>query len=317
MKEDTRHLKFTRATLCLAVLTFASTGHAQSQDNEHDETDEKRFSAEVSAGLEYSSNVSIDELDVVSDTSDIAALLGFELGYELDITSKTSFDIEYSFSQTIHEELDQFNLLTHFGRANLSQDLGRVGVGLSYRYLDASLDGPESMNYRQAAPYLTALFGKTIFVRAEYGHADKEFDVDLGRDAEVESFGTDWFYFLGSPRNYFLVGYRNDQHDAISTEYVYEQDNFKLHFVKRFDVFGRPGKLNVGLRYETRDYEFITASIGVPREEERLKFRLSLELPFTDHVGTIFKYEVRDIESNLPEANRSEQVGSIKFVANF
>ena len=130
MKEEIRHLKFARTTLCLAVLTFASTGHAQSQDDEHDKTDEKRFSAEVSAGLEYSSNVSIDELDAVSDSGDFAALLGFELGYELDFASKTSFDIEYSYSQTNNEELDQFDLLTHFASANLSQDIGRVGVGV-------------------------------------------------------------------------------------------------------------------------------------------------------------------------------------------
>ena len=315
MEEQTRPVRFIPVTLCIVALATTGVAHAQAQDATDDS--EKRFSAELSAGLEYSSNISIDEIDVVSGSEDLAALLGIELGYELDITSKTSFDIDYSYSQSIHDELEQFDMQSHFGVADLSQDFGRVDVGFSYRYLDATLDGSDFMDYRQAAPYLTALIGSKVFVRAEYGQADKVFDTDPDRDAEIESIGTDWFFFLGSPRTYVLVGYRADQHDATSTEYIYDQDNFKLHFVKRFDMFGNSGKFNVGLRYETRDYQFITQSIGVPREDERRKLRLSLELPITSRFGTEIRYEVRDVDSNLPEADRGEQVGSVEFIATF
>ncbi len=304
-------------SLCLVALLATGAGTAQARDSNENQSKEKRFSAEASAGLEYSSNISIDEIDVVSGSEDFAALLGFGLGYEFDITSKTSLDIDYSYSQSIHDELEEFDLTSHFGVADLSQDFGKIDVGLSYRYLDTSLDGDDFMDYRQAAPYITALLGTKVFVRAEYAQADKTFDTETDRDADIESIGTDWFFFLGSPRTYFLLGFRADEHDAVSTEYVYDQDNFKLHFVKRFKMFGNSGKFNVGLRYELRDYQFVTQSIGVPREDDRRKFRLSLELPITSRFGTEIKYEVRDFDSNLPEADRSEQVGSIEFVAEF
>ena len=306
-----------RITFCVAAFTAATPGYAQPERTGSEQTEENRFSAELSAGLQYSSKLAIDEVDVVADDGDVAALLGVDLGYEFDITSKTELDINYSLSQSIHEELEQFDLQSHFGVANLSQDFGRVDVGLSYRYLDSSLDGSGFMKYRQTAPYLTALLGNKVFVRAEYGQADRDFDTESDRDADVESVGTDWFFFLGSPRTYVLLGYRIDQHDAFSAEHDYDQDNVKLHFVKRFKLFGNSGKFNVGLRYETRDYQNITASIGAPREDERRKLRLSLELPFTDRFGTEIKYEVRDTESNLPEADRGEQVGSVEFVAKF
>ena len=294
------------AALCATALA----GHAQANDD-------NPFSAEVSAGLEYSSKIAIDELDAVADSGDVAALLGVELGYELDLTSKTKFDVTYSFSQSLHEELEQFDLRSHFGVVNVSQDFGKVDAGLSYRYLDASLDGSGFMDYAQVAPYLTALIGTKMFVRAEYGQADKEFDVDTVRNADVESIGADWYFFLDGPRSYVLVGYRADEHDAVSPEHVYDQDNFKLHYVKRFDLFGSKGKFNIGLRLENRDYENVTASIGVPREDERRKLRMSLELPFGDHLGTEIRYELRDIESNLPAADRAEQVGSVEFFARF
>ena len=317
MESQTRPANTSLVSLCFAALVATGIGNAQARDSNEDQAKNKRFSAELSAGLEYSSNISIDEIDVVTGSEDLAALLGVGLGYEFDFASKTSFNIDYRYSQSIHDELEQFDLKSHFGVAGLSQDFGKIDVGLSYRYLDASLDGTDFMEYRQVAPYMTALIGSKVFVRAEYGQADKIFDTETDRDAEIDSIGTDWFFFLNSPRTYFLVGFRADQHDAVSTEYVYEQDNFKLHFVKRFNVFGNLGRFNVGLRYELRDYEFITPSIGVPREDERRKFRLSLELPFTSRFGTEIKYEVRDFDSNLPEADRSEQVGSIEFIAEF
>ncbi len=317
MYEYTSTQAFIRLTLCVAALAVATAGHAQSRDSGNGKAEEKKYRAELSAGLQHSSRLSVDELDVVADNGDLATLLGFELGYEFGITKKTEFDISYSFSQTIYEELDQFNLRTHFGVADLSQDFGKIDVGLSFRYLDAGLDGSGFMEYRQAAPYLTALLGKRVFVRAEYGHAEKRFDTDSVRDADVDSFGSDWFLFLGSPRTYVLLGYRLDQHDAISTEHVYDQDNLKLHFIKRFNVFGNSAKFNIGYRYETRDYQFVTQSIGGTRKDERRKLRASLELPLTGRLGTEIRYEVRDYESNLPEADRDEQIGSIEFVAKF
>lgn len=302
--------------LCYFCLT-AALGNAALAAGKQDQDGNKNFEIELSTGVEYRSKVSVDELDTFTDSGDVAALLGAKLKFGFDITRKTSVNIDYSFSQSLHDELDQFDLQTHYVSLDLAHDFGKVDVGVSHMYLDSGLDGSDFMTYQKTTLYLTALLGRKVFVRAELGFANKEFDTVSERDAKVQSAGTDWFFFLNGPKTYVLLGYRFDQEDAVAPEHDYKRHNFKIHLIHRFDLFRRQAKFNIGWRYEDRDYSDITPSIGVVREEQRIKIRASLELPLTDRFETVFKYEIRDYESNLPEANRADYLASIELIARF
>ncbi len=279
--------------------------------------DEKSFEFEVGTGIEYSSRVAVDEVDTVAPDGDLAALLNAGFDFEHDLTANTGINLGYEFSKTVHDELEQFDMQSHFGSLDLSYDLGKVDVGIAHRAMISSLDGDDFLDYQQTAPYATVFFADRFFVRAELGFAEKEFDVVTERDSDVQSVGADWFIFLNGPKTYVTIGYRFDQEEAVVSQYDHDRHNFKVHFVRKFNVFDQSAKFNIGVRYETREYSDIWPSIGVNRDENRQKIRASLDLPFTDRFAAILKYELRDVESNVPEADRSDQRSSIEIVARF
>lgn len=283
----------------------------------HAADDKKPLAFEISTGIEYSSRVAIDEVDTVAPGGDLAALLDAGATFSHDLTAKTDINLGYEFSKTVHDELGQFDMQSHFGSLELAYDFGKIDIGIAQRMMRSSLDGADFLSYQQTAPYVTAFLSDKFFVRTELGFAEKKFEVVTERDSDVQSAGTDLFIFLRGVRTYLTLGYRFDQEEAIVSQYDHDRHNLKAHFVQRIDIFNQSAKLNIGMRYQTRKYSDIWPSIGINRDEQRQKFRVSLDVPFTDHFGAILKYELRDVESNVPEADRSDQLSSIELVARF
>lgn len=311
MKQTRQKLGFALPGVMAAGLVLLPNAAAYAAD------DKKSFEFEVGTGIEYSSRVAVDEIDVVALDGDLAALLSAGFDFDHDLNADIGINLGYEFSKSMHDELQQFDMQSHFGSLDLSYDLGNVDVGVAQRVMLSSLDGADFLDYQQTAPYATVFFADRFFVRAELGFAKKEFDVVTERDADVQSAGADWFIFLNGPKTYLTLGYRFDQEDAAVSQYDHDRHNFKAHFVQRLDMFGQSAKFNIGVRYETREYSDVWPSVGVNRDDQRRKIRASLDIPFTDHFATVFKFELRNVESNVPEADRSDQVGSIEFVARF
>lgn len=279
--------------------------------------DSKMLQFEVSAGLEYSSRVAVDEVDSVAPDGDLAALLGAGVDFSHSLTDSTAVDLGYKFSTTVHDRLSQFDLQSHFVSIDLSQDLGKIDVGIAQRLSQSSLDGADFLAYRQAAPYLTAFFGERFFVRAELGIAQKDFDTVTERDSDIHSIGADLFVFLRGVNTYMTLGYRFDSEDAVASQFDHNRHNLKVHLIQRIEVFNRSAKLNLGVRYESRSYSDVWPSTGLNRDDQRQKLRTSLDVPLTERLGAELRYELRDVDSNVPEADRSDQLASIELVARF
>ena len=300
---------------CVTILTLTPGPQASAAEGDA-QKERQPFSFEVSTGLRYSSKVSIEELDTFT-SGDLAALLGAEARFKLKLTRNTRINLGYDFSQSLQEDLGQFNIQSHFASAAFFHDLGKIKVGVAQRYLLSRLDGANFLTYRQTAPCLTMFLSKKVFLRAELGFADKDFDIINERDADVRSAGADVFLFLNGSKTYLLFGYRIDQQDAVAAEHDFDRNNFKIHLIKKIRLGERDLKLNIGWRYEIRDYSDITPSIGVVRDERRGKIRAQIDLPLMERFEATFKYEFRNIQSNLPTVDRTDNYASIELRARF
>lgn len=301
---------------CVAILALVPGPQANAAGDDG-KKERPQLSLEVSTGLKYSSKISIEELDTFTISGDLAVLFGAEARFKLNLTRNTSVNLTYDISQTLYEQLDQFNTQSHFGSVDFSHDFGKVNVGVSQRYLLSRLDGASFLTYQQTAPYLTAFLGEKVFFRAELGFADKDFDTINERDADVQSAGADVFLFLDGSKTYLMFGYRIDQQDAVAAEHDFDRNNFKVHLVKKIKLGERDIKMNIGWRYETRDYSDITPSIGVARDEQRSKIRAQIDVPIMERFEATFMYEFRNIKSNLPTVNGTDNYASIELSARF
>jgi hypothetical protein len=309
---ETRTLRW---LLAYAVTTSAVPAFAQ--DPAQTTTDAGPVSLSVGTGIEYDSNVAVLELDTSTDAGDRSLLLDFGVGYDKPDGGPLDLQAGYDFSQSLHDDFDSFDVRIHRGSATLSYDLGRVDIGTTLQHAYAELDGNEFLTLQQISPYVSKLVGRRLFLRFAYAHSDKDFAGNPTRSANADALSADAYVFIDGLRTYLVLGYRIDDENAIDSQFDYGGDMLRAQLAKRFMAGERELTLRTSLRFENRDYDAPTLSIGSPRRDDRRQLELSLDVPLGQRTTAQVVYEHADNSSNLPSVDFAENVMSLKFRARF
>ena len=305
--------------LCAAVAGMSSPGAAQdiADTNGKSFVDSLRdgpFSAEISAGVEYDSNVSVIEVDTSTAEGDFAAVIDLGFEYERDLGENTTFEVGYDFGQDIQFDFSNFDTQTHRGSAELSHDFGAVDSGVSYQLVYSRLGGDGFLRLHRASPYVASYLGdRQAYVRLSYIFTDKDFIDRPERDSSVNAGSAEVFYFINGLKTYLIAGYRYESEEANAAEFDFNSHNIKTRLVQRIPFQGRNAKLRGGWRYENRNYSAVTPSIGEIRDDERHRFDISLEVPWNDIVYTELEYRYDIFDSNLPSVDFNQSVASFRI----
>ena len=275
------------------------------------------FSLDLRAGIEYDSNVVVSETDVNTGAGDWSAELDLSAEYEFKFNRRGSFEVGYIFRQSLHQDLGAFDVQTHGLKAGIKQRWGNMKVGVKYNYFDSSLGGDAFLALHRVSPYVTYYFGKTLLVRATYTYEDKNIKTSIARDATVNSFGGDAYLLLGSSRTYLSFGYKLKLVEAVGDQFDYDANIARASFTTRVPLMGKTSKFRVSAKYENRDYDNITPSIGAIRDDKKLTLKASLRVPFGNTVYALASYKYRDLESNFPSADYTESVASLQLGVKF
>jgi hypothetical protein len=307
------------AASLLVALPWAAVGQepASSNLNSPEALAERSLTFDVGGGIEYDSNVNLLELDTTTNVGDMIATLEFGLGYDLASTGKFGFSTGYNFSETAHEDFDAFDLRLHRASGTLSWDFGRVDIGTNLQFAEAELDGSDFMTLTQISPYVTKLAGTKLFLRFAYTDTDKDYANNPLRAATADAWSSDIYVFLNGLNTYLLFGLRRDDEDAIDPQFDYQGDRFRVQLTHRFPLGERELTFRTGLRSETRDYTNVTPSIGVPRNDDRVQFEASAELPLGERLIATFDYQRADNQSNLAAVDFDEDKVSMSLNATF
>lgn len=270
------------------------------------------FDLEVSAGAEYDSNISVEQLESSTGTGDIAGVFDADAEYEHAFTDKTSASVGYAFSQSLHEDLTDFDLQTHHASVGVQREFDPVEVGADYHYVYTRLGGDGFLTYQNLSPYVAGFVSDSLYVRAAYTYVDKGFKNRDDRDANSHGGGADLFWFIDGVRTYVLTGYQYEKEDAVLNRYDYNAHNLKAQLTKRLSAFGRELTGKVGWRFEKRNYTDVTPSIGVNRDDDRHRFQAEVEVPITDRVYSLAEYEYADYASNLPSADYTQHFVGVR-----
>ncbi len=282
-----------------------------SDDTDDDAADQEDVVAlpitvEVAAGIQYDDNVSVDELDTNINVGDFAAVFDLDLGYEHSFKQGTELDLGYSFSQRAYFEETDFDLQLHTGSVNLKHNFEQLDVGASFYATHARLGGDGFLDILQYSPYVTSFLTKKIYIRGAYAYRDKTFDNNPDRDADVHVLEADVYYFLDGVREYFVTGYRYENENTIADQFDFDGHTFDLRYARRFNIGEQAMRLRADWRYEIRNYDSITPSIGEIRDDDRHRLRARMELPLNKRWDLLFEYQYRNYSSNLPGADYTE-----------
>jgi hypothetical protein len=299
----------------LACVAATVTATAAAQDPTQTANDARPVSFRLGTGIEYDSNVAVLELDTSTDAGDRSLLLDFGVGYDKPDSGKFDVQAGYDFSQSLHDDFDSFDVRIHRGSGTLSYDLGRVDIGATLQHAVAELDGKEFLTLQQISPYVSQLVGRRLFLRFAYAHSDKDFAGNPTRSANADALSADAYVFIDGLRTYFVFGVRVDDENAIDSQFDYGGETLRAQLVKRLMAGERELTLRTSLRFENRDYDSPTLSIGNPRRDDRRQLELSLDMPLGERTTAQVVYEHADWSSNLPSVDFAENVWSLKFRA--
>ncbi len=269
---------------------------------------EKPWSLEASAGIEYSDNVVSAQEDIVSGAGDYAIVFEFEGEFKFFEYKNFSAEVSYDFFQRLYQEdLTAFDFLSHSPALSLSARFDKVTAGLSYRYSRTTLGEVDFMQITSLTPSVGIAWTPTLYTYLNYMYMDKEFQeaANAGRDAVNNSFAASQFIFFMKSKAYLMAGYRWSSEDAVAGLFDYTGHTFRLG-VKLPGPFKTTLRFNY--KYTTRDYDEVTPSIGVLREDDKQSFKAELTRDFLKFLRVKAKYQYLDNDSNLPTVVYTENV---------
>ena len=290
--------------VCLVLLIAAAGLSAQEQAK----AGARRWNAEAGAGLEYDTNVSVDEVDLSSGRSDHARVLDLQVGVRQTFSEDTQFSLDYSISQSDYREFDRVDRLTQIVGADLSSKLGKGSAAVSAHYIDSRLDGERFLSYTRFSPAYSRFLARQWFARAAYVYAERSIDGRTPRNATTQSGEVDLYYLHRGLRSYFNLGYRYRDEDTIAPELDFTAHGLKLRYIRRFNALGRKAKAELACRYEERDYSSPEPTIDTPRRDDRLRWKVDFEIPVKGRFTWQAYYSYGDFTSNLPRADFTQTI---------
>jgi len=282
-----------------------------------EEKKKPEFSGEIGLGAEYDSNVSVSELDQTTQEDDQAVTFDADFDLKLPITNSTEISASYGYSEVRYQVFDELDLTSHFVSADISQELGNIEIGFTYRQILANLDGERFLTLKQLSPHAAIFLGKKAYWRLDYTQADKTIEGRPERDADSDAVGSDFYWFINGSRTYLSVGYKFSQEDAVDPALDYDGNTFKIKLTKRFGFNKLDGALKIGASYEQRDYQNDTAALGEPRQDDRTRLQTELELPISNHLNLLLNLEYADYQSNYLPADYDQYIAGAQLVLDF
>lgn len=273
-----------------------------------------QLSADVAAGVEYDSNVSVEEVERSSNRSDYAFTLEAGAGIEQTLSSRAAVELTYDYSASRYQTFSEVDRQTHILGTGFNWKFDALDTDLSVYYIHSRLDGKKFLELYRASPAISGFLSRRWFLRGAYVYQDKTVEERELRDAITHSAEADLYYFARGLRSYINIGYRYKDETAQANQLDYESSSLKLRYVRRVEMFSKLAKLELSLRYEDRNYLFDTPSIGARRADERYRFGADLEIPVTAKAAVQLYYGYGDYQSNLERVDYTQDIAGTRFI---
>ena len=302
-----------RLPLVAALLFWAHTARISAAP-EPDQSSATSWSADLGVGLEYDSNVSVEEIDVASSEGDNAMTLDVGLGVKQQLSERAKAALTYDFSQSVYDKFSQVDRQTHMVGTDLVLDFAKVDPAISVYYIHSKLDDHKFLDLYRVSPSVSGFLAQKWFARGAYVYSDKTIHDREGRDATTNAGEADAYFFVRGLRQYFNLGYRYRDEDAEANQYDFVSNSVKLRFIQRIELFSRLTKLELAWRYEDRNYRADTPSIGEKRQDKRYRVRIDFDIPVFGNGAVQFFAGYADYESNYQPAAYDQTLVGTRFL---
>lgn len=289
---------------------------------------DKPYDLSATTGFQYDSNVllaptgdSLQDDLLISDESDGRAVLSASGRWVPARTDYGRMQIGYDFYQSLHFELEEFNIQSH----GVGGDFAGVGGDFdwgAYGWYDFHLlEGEKFLSRMTFLPWLgwrPSLDWRTE-ISARLRNDDFYGETYGVRDSSQGLYGLRQFYYYGEDR-FGWVGYRYDDVDSTSDAVASKRFEFGAHEFEAGVYWQVVPQAVVEANYAYRSERYDSASEvpfdGQPgllprREDDAHRGQIALRLELTDHLSLVQGVAVTDSKSTQSEFTYDRIVGSI------
>ncbi|WP_049631690.1 hypothetical protein [Cellvibrio sp. pealriver] len=278
---------------------------------------ERNVKFELETGTEYDSNLAVVELDQYSAASDWAIVANARIHGQWKPTTKASLKGGVSYNSKTWQDLSSYDLAIPQFFIDGNYDFSWATLGASYHHANAKLDGTDFLTLQQSSVYVSRLFNKRVYLRGAVNYQEKDFPAFAERNAHNLALGGDMFIFFNNAKTFVALGINRDDEEAIADHFGYNGTTLKTSINHRFSLWDKENKIQLGARYEDRDYAAVNPELDAVRTDTRKIANIEWQIETTEWLTLATKLERGDYQSNLEIADYSETLASITLKARF
>ncbi|VAV87733.1 hypothetical protein MNBD_ALPHA02-958, partial [hydrothermal vent metagenome] len=160
------------SALMATALIMTVTSYARAEEN-------NPLFLSLEAGAEYDDNITVSAADLTTQKGDGSALIDGLIEYDFINDGNSSLKVGYSFSQSLHFNLSEFDLQIQGASVTTSTNINDVEMALTYRYNNIRLGNKAFLEMHSVQPTFTTLVGSKLLVVGGYEFLKQNFKQPL------------------------------------------------------------------------------------------------------------------------------------------
>ena len=250
--------------------------------------EKKSWSIKTNVSWQFDDNLSVVEQDTVSEQSDTAYIFQVSGKYRFPGVKDFSFETHYDFFNSAYEDFNEFNFQSHSMGLLVSKEIGDLETGVNYNYVYMRLDEKDFLGISSFTPSLSYFHNSRFYSIFYYSFQDKNFFEDEPRDGVNHVFTFNQFVFFLDNRAYALLGYTLNRENVSNAELDYVGNLLNITF--QLPLWFK-SKIHISYKYNLRNYNNITSSIGENRRDEKQTVKMLIKKEILKNMILKLEYE--------------------------
>jgi predicted Zn-dependent protease len=244
---------------------------------------EKAFQLELSAGFLRDSNVGLYADDValpstLDDRADNRWQLTLDGKWKPAFIEGTPLTLGYRFFQSLHQQLDQFNLQHHDLSADWRQEQETFAWGINYQYILASLDNTDYVTTHQLMPNVMFYHGQKRVSVIKFAWRNDRYDYPGLAGYDGNRYQVDYrHYWAPASSRYHYLGALFRREDADDASQAFNAAGLEAGLLTSWQRI----RLTADLQYQRKHYPDAPQS----RDDDYYKVDLTMTYPLTSQIN--------------------------------
>ena len=288
----------------------------------------QKWSLNASLSYQYDDNVVLEPDDTTSATrvsgeSDSRAVLFVDGAYRFIQSFPWTMGIHYSFYQSIHSRLHDYDLQNHQGTlfGNYQGKWRNIPYQfqLDYKYSNTILDEKRYLESHSITSTLSLRVNSNLLTQIHYRFQDKDFHYSIvhhtaNRDGINNLLGITQYLFLFENRGFFRISYFYDNDSTNGSNWDY--DGYTILTGLRFPFLCKT-TIDTDFQYYQQEYDNRDFIFNHSRRDEEYTYNFSIYRNIYKHCDATFMYTRIDNSSNIDFYDYDRTIYSLTLSVRF